>query len=164
MLIAKDDAEDRDMRILVATDGSEFSKHALEECCRLFGDVKDKEIKIISVYEDAYALATEPFAVYPGYCQEVIDASRNEARGFTANAVSLLRKKLDDVEQRISAEVLNGIPEQEIVEKAKEWRADVIVVGSHGRGFLGRMLGSVSDGVVHHAPCSVLVVHGGAEK
>ncbi|MCB1025610.1 MAG: universal stress protein [Acidobacteria bacterium] len=49
--------------------------------------------------------------------------------------------------------------DNEIVEKAKRWNADLIIVGSHGRGFWGRvMLGSISDSLVHHAPCSVLVV------
>jgi nucleotide-binding universal stress UspA family protein len=52
-----------------------------------------------------------------------------------------------------------GMPEQILLETAKEWNADLIVVGSHGRGFWGRMLlGSVTDALVHHAPCSVLVV------
>jgi len=52
-----------------------------------------------------------------------------------------------------------GAPSRMIIESATNWGADLIVVGSHGRGFWGRvMLGSVSDAILHHAPCSVLVV------
>ena len=52
-----------------------------------------------------------------------------------------------------------GATNRVIIETAKDWNADLIVVGSHGRGFWGRtMIGSVSDSVIHHAPCSVLVV------
>lgn len=54
---------------------------------------------------------------------------------------------------------LEGAPETEIVEYAKKWGADLIVVGSHDRPLLERLLlGSISQGVVKHAPCSVLVV------
>lgn len=54
--------------------------------------------------------------------------------------------------------MLNGAADRAIIETAKEWEADLIVVGSHGRGFWGRLTaGSVSDSLVHHAPCSVLV-------
>jgi nucleotide-binding universal stress UspA family protein len=52
-----------------------------------------------------------------------------------------------------------GRPTETITDIAQEWGADLIVVGSHGHDFWGRMtLGSVSDGVIHHAKCSVLVV------
>jgi nucleotide-binding universal stress UspA family protein len=52
-----------------------------------------------------------------------------------------------------------GRPPAEIVKTAKEWPADVIVIGSHGRHGLERaLLGSVAEGVMRHAPCSVLVV------
>lgn len=45
------------------------------------------------------------------------------------------------------------------VNAAKEWPADLIVIGSHGRGGVKRaLLGSVAEGVMRHAPCPVLVV------
>jgi nucleotide-binding universal stress UspA family protein len=57
-----------------------------------------------------------------------------------------------------------GEPPQVICNVAKSWGADLIVVGSHGRKGLGELLlGSVSNYVMHHAPCSVLVVHRGPE-
>ena len=53
-----------------------------------------------------------------------------------------------------------GSPGREICNAAKTWSADLIVVGSHQRKGLREMiLGSVSNYVLHHAPCSVLVVH-----
>lgn len=52
-----------------------------------------------------------------------------------------------------------GTPATEIVRTAREWAADVIVIGSHGRHGLERvLLGSVAEAVMRHAPCSVLVV------
>lgn len=53
-----------------------------------------------------------------------------------------------------------GSPGPVICQLAKTWGADLILVGSHGRQGLGEMLlGSVSNYVVHHATCSVMVVH-----
>ncbi len=53
-----------------------------------------------------------------------------------------------------------GSPGRTICEQAETWQADLIMVGSHGRKGLGELfLGSVSNYVMHHAPCSVMVVH-----
>ena len=61
--------------------------------------------------------------------------------------------------------VWEGEPGESIVEAAVSERADMIVVGSHGRGAVGRFLiGSVSDHVVRNAPCPVLVVRSGTDK
>jgi nucleotide-binding universal stress UspA family protein len=57
--------------------------------------------------------------------------------------------------------VRTGEARQQIIDYATEWPADLIVLGSHGRRGLNRfLLGSVSEGVVRHAPCSVEIVRG----
>ena len=54
---------------------------------------------------------------------------------------------------------LSGVPGWEICELANNWSADLIVIGSRGlKGFKEMFLGSVSNYVTHHAPCSVLIV------
>jgi nucleotide-binding universal stress UspA family protein len=59
--------------------------------------------------------------------------------------------------------VWEGDPGEAIIDAAQAESADMIVVGSHGRGAVGRFLiGSVSDHVVRHASCPVLVVRSGA--
>jgi nucleotide-binding universal stress UspA family protein len=61
--------------------------------------------------------------------------------------------------RRASASVENGDPAQTLLRVAEQREADLIVVGSHGRSGIGRLLlGSVSENVLRHAPCSVLVV------
>jgi universal stress protein A len=52
-----------------------------------------------------------------------------------------------------------GKPADEILAAAREWEADVIVIGTHGRSGVSRLvLGSTADLVVRHAPCPVLVI------
>ncbi len=56
--------------------------------------------------------------------------------------------------------VPEGPPGSEIVEAARQWQADLIVIGSHGRrGIRRALIGSVAEAVVRQGPCSVLVVH-----
>jgi nucleotide-binding universal stress UspA family protein len=152
------------MRILVATDGSEYSKAAIKKCCDMIVDPQKTHVKVISAYEDAYPIAPEPFAISSEFYQEIINAAENQSEEFVSQAADSIRKQFKENALDVSSDILRGSPEQQIVEEAKKWKADLIVVGCHGRGFWGRMLGSVSDAVVHHAPCSVLVVRNGHEN
>ena len=146
------------MKILIATDGSEYSEAAVNECCRMVLRPDDADVLIVSAYENAYPMAAEPFAISADYYQHLDDAVREQANGFLETARDQILTHFPAANFPLKIEVLRGSPAQQIIEKAEEWIADLIVVGSHGRGFWGRMLGSVSNSVVHHASCSVLVV------
>jgi nucleotide-binding universal stress UspA family protein len=149
------------MRVLIATDGSNFSKAAVERACELLIKPAETSVRVVSAFEDTYPIAAEPFAVSADFYQHIIDAAQSQAEHFANEAADMIRSRFKGEAPEISTGVLRGSPEQQIVEEAKNWKADLIVVGSHGRGFWGRMLGSVSDAVVHHAPCSVVVVRDG---
>lgn len=144
------------MKILIATDGSKYSNAAVEECCRMILDPERDEVQVVSVYENAYPITAEPFAMSQEYYEKLDETVRNIASGYVEEVQKSISEKYPKA--KLTTEILHGAPDQQIIERAKEWNADLIVVGSHGRGFWGRLLGSVSDGVVHHAPCSVLVV------
>lgn len=146
------------MKILIATDGSDYSKAAVEICCESLIRQDNANVLIVSAFEDAYPIMAEPFAISAEYYQKVEDAVMEQCETFVEDAAEMVRSRFPAGGFPLTTEVLRGAPDHQIVEKAKEWGADIIVVGSHGRGFWGRLLGSVSDGVVHHAPCSVLVV------
>jgi nucleotide-binding universal stress UspA family protein len=144
------------MKILLATDGSEFSKKAVGMVNAHFSG-KVSEIKVLSVFEAFAPMAAEPFAVSADYYQDLEKAAKDQATSHADQAMAELEKVFAGI--KISKDITMGTPNRVIVDKAEEWGADLIVVGSHGRGFWGRvMLGSVSDAVLHHAPCSVLVV------
>jgi nucleotide-binding universal stress UspA family protein len=144
------------MRVLIATDGSEYSLAAIEQAARFFESTNTSYL-VVSVYEDPMPIAMEPFSGSVDYYQSAIDLARGEAEKNIAVSKERLEKLLGPA-THILTEVLHGFPEQLILGKAEEWAADVVVVGSHGRGFWGRLLlGSVSGAVVHHAKCSVLV-------
>jgi nucleotide-binding universal stress UspA family protein len=78
-----------------------------------------------------------------------------EAQAAADRAAAMLLERASFVVETI---VRQGDPRREIVEAAKDWDAELIVVGSHGRTGLQRLiLGSVAEYVVRHAPCSVEV-------
>jgi hypothetical protein len=83
---------------------------------------------------------------------------------FEADATVALEEAVNEVGKEhpdvaIDARVVHGFPARVLPEMARD--ADLLVVGSHGRGALTEMLlGSVSHGCVHHAPCPVVVVRG----
>lgn len=147
------------MNILIATDGSEFSQSAIDQCCRVYGKADDITLKIISAGEVTTSVPTEPFMVSADYVNEMNAESRRQAHNYAAQAVTQIQKCFPALAINLTSVTELGSPAQIIIAEAEKWHADLIVVGSHGRGFWERMfLGSVSQAVVQHAPCSVLVV------
>lgn len=146
------------MKVIIATDGSDFSRAAIAKFCGLVVKPEDVKIKVVSVYEKLAPMAAEPFAVSAEYYAAMEESARKRCEVYVADAAEQIRQCFPNANIEIGTRTLLGAPGKMIVETAQEWGADLIVVGSHGYGFWSRtLLGSVSDSVVHHAPCSVLV-------
>ncbi len=143
-------------KILVATDGSEFSTAAVKAVA---GDPwpKDTEIKVISVPEFAFWLGE-----YPYFQRVQVEELNQSALDAAKAAVALGKEILSRSKLNVTTEapVDRDAPAKTILQVAKEWGADLIVVGSHGRsGFDRWALGSISESLAMNAHCSVEVVH-----
>ncbi len=144
------------MKILLATDGSKQSDAAIDMLKR-FSFAAGDEAKIITVVDMAVPMAID---IYGGYLPDTTEMEKT-AREHAAKILEETCEKLEGICKNLNmtSEVLFGSPESRIVETAEEFGADLIIVGSHGYSRWERLLlGSVSQSVVHHAPCSVLVV------
>jgi nucleotide-binding universal stress UspA family protein len=146
------------MKILVATDGTEHSRGALDAVLNINLSDRD-EIKIISVVDMAIPPAVDLYGGFLPPTNEFETAVRSNIEKIVEEARRYLQEKILNDKIYISTEMPSGSPESRIVETAEEMKADLIIVGSHGYNRWERLLlGSVSDSVVHHAHCSVLVV------
>lgn len=144
------------MKILIATDGSEYGDAAVNYAANVFGANSRAEFKVVTVLEPAAGTELEMIIEST---EQLLDAHNQlflNAEKVVQEGVKVLK---DSGAVSVEHKVLAGPPARSIVEMADEWNADLIVVGSHGRGFWSRaLLGSVSDSVSKHAKCSVLVV------
>jgi nucleotide-binding universal stress UspA family protein len=144
------------MKILLAVDGSVHSDAAIEEIVKRPWPAETK-VKVITAVEMP-TLMVEPWAIPPGYFEQMEKTLRGAAEDVIKRAMSKL-KTIDDKALKISTEIIEGSPREVIVDEAEKWHADLIVMGSRGLGAWNRLLlGSVSSGVVHHAKCSVEIV------
>lgn len=147
------------MKILIATDGSNYGQAAIDFAANVISRPDNTEVKIISVVEPFALNEIETFIEETDKLADLKNAAAKQAERLGKRITGELREKFHGSKIEISNEVLGGPAARMIVEKAEEWNADLIVVGSHGKGFWERAwLGSVSDRVAHHAPCSVLIV------
>jgi len=146
------------VKILVATDGTKQGEAAIGALSN-FKLTSDDEVRIISVVDMAVPLAIDVYGGYLPDTTELEKASRDNADRVLDIAINAAKAIASRDEINVSGEVLFGSPESRIVETAEKMSADLIIVGSHGYNRWERLLlGSVSDSVVHHAPCSVLIV------
>lgn len=141
------------MKILIGVDDSPHSKAAVDYVRRMVWP-KNTKVVVVSVVQPmvpAYMEIYVPTSLPADVQEELVRAHQ----GIVSNAESSLQGGGLATE----AKVLHGDPRVALVEAAHSERADLIVVGSHGRtGIAKLVMGSVANHVVTHAPCSVLVV------
>jgi nucleotide-binding universal stress UspA family protein len=134
--------------IVVGADGSPTSDIAVAEAVELASKHRAK-LRVVHVTPEV----KESVDFYS--IQEVKEALHDEGREILGKACSLADTKGVEVVGHIVA----GEPEDKLVSFADEYDADLIVMGSHGHsGIVKLLMGSVTEKVVSHAHCSVLVV------
>lgn len=146
-------------RVLVPTDGSETAQKAIAFASRLLGNTSCRITLLSVVEEPVYSafwsdglIAPEVLMPPPEEMREELDAKAEE---MLAESTAPLR----DAGIEVQAKVRFGNPASEIIQEAEEGGYDMVLMGSHGHGALGKfLLGSVSNRVAHHAKCPVLIV------
>ena len=152
------------MRILYATDGTKQSEAAMEMLKR-FRMASGDHIKVVSVIDMAVPMAVDIYGGYLPDSAEFERTARENAGNILTETMNTLNTHFGEPELHITTEVLFGSPESRIVEAAEEFEPDLIVLGSHGyKAWERLLLGSVSDSVLHHVHCSVLIARPPAEN
>lgn len=142
--------------ILLPTDGSSHAEAAAETGLELAA-VHDAAVHVVCVAD------TGPLSDLrlPGDAASAEDAMRSRAQEYVDDVVD--RAEAADVD--VTGAVLEGAPEHEILEYADEVDADVVVMGTRGRGGVHRMaMGSVTDHVVRFGDVPVFVANSGSRS
>lgn len=142
------------MKVLIPIDESKNSRAAIDQALATTWPPGTSFV-VLSVARTPVTLSTEMYAPGLSYDDEVMKAEV-EFRGQLAEKARL---RLAEAGHEAVALVVSGDPRLEITDIAHREQVDQIIIGSHGRTGLTRLLlGSVASYVVSHAPCSVLVV------
>lgn len=153
------------MKILIATGGSDYSFMAVEKACEMVIKPESDELRIISVYQDLVNTSPEPLEISTEQINEIENIGRIHSTEYVLTAEEIIKRYFRDQEVNISMKSVKGEAKKVILDEAEKWKADLIVMGSLGHSFLSRMfLGSVSEAVVRHSKCSVLVVRGEVKR
>jgi nucleotide-binding universal stress UspA family protein len=135
------------MRILLAIDDSKFSEAATQAVIAQHQPL-GTQVNVLNVVDLAIPIPTSFAAGF-----------REESLKHGQEVVRRAGQMLNTAGYTVQTAVEEGDPKSKIIDLAAQWNAELIVVGSHGRKGIDRFLmGSVAEGVVRHAPCSVEIV------
>ncbi|MFC6988592.1 universal stress protein [Haloplanus sp. GCM10025708] len=138
-------------QILVPVDGSEPSEKALDFALEQFPDADVVALTVVDPTDIGYA----SIEATPNTFQKLHEAARKEAERVLGEA----RDRAAERDREIGTETSVGAPSRAIVDYAEEHDVDQIVIGSHGRKGVTRvLLGSVAEAVVRRSPVPVTVV------
>lgn len=137
------------MKILLAIDDSKYSEAAVQALVARH-KLQGLEVRVLHAAEPPTLLTAPEMAEYIPPRE-----SAEEAKALVAKTAGALRS----AGVNVTTAIVQGDPKSVLLDDAKTWGADLIVLGSHGRKGLERFLvGSVSEAVLRHAHCSVEIV------
>lgn len=141
-------------RILVPIDGSATAERALQEAIKLAD--RAARLRLVYVVEEIYSLATE------GYDFIDYDALQQAMRHSGERTLAQAAEKVQRAGKVAETALLEPVGERiaSVIEsEVQRWQADLVVIGTHGRSGLSRLLlGSVAEGVVRIASVPVLLI------
>jgi nucleotide-binding universal stress UspA family protein len=138
------------MKILLGVDNSKFAGDIVRAIASQHR-TENAEVLVLHVLQP---IGPPPPQMDPGYAPE-LEAERQPAKEL----VERVAQELRDAGFKASTRIEIGDIREALIDRAAEWQADLIVVGSHGqRGIQRFLLGSVSEFVARHARCSVEIV------
>lgn len=136
-------------KILLAVDGSEHALQAARYAGDLARQANSEKLRIVVAFDTIPPYLGEP------NLQSVINARLEEAR----NILSAAEQEVGSIPGEVHTELIEGSAAEAILTVARTRESDVIVMGARGLGRIATaVLGSVSQKVVAHAPCPVLIV------
>jgi nucleotide-binding universal stress UspA family protein len=142
------------MKILLAIDGSRFSDAAVEAVVAL-SNAQTAEIHVLHVVEPPSLLVTREMSGADRALDLAWEVELKQAKDLVESTAQQLTSK----GLNATGVLERGDAKSKILEAARDWGADLIVIGSHGRkGLEHFLMGSVSEAVARHARCSVEIV------
>ncbi len=147
-------------KILVPTDGSDTAQKAARYAVGLAKQLNAALIVLSVVDNRSFAAQSVPAADTPMHVTETVDDYLREAAKEYAGEIT---KLCDEIGVRSEVVLRRGHPVEEIVKEAQKSKADLIVIGSHGRSALAAaVVGSIAYGVIHNETVApVLIVRRG---
>ncbi|MCX7593006.1 MAG: universal stress protein [Fischerella sp.] len=154
-------------KILVALDRSAMSKQVFERGLALakMSGANLMLLHVLSMEEEGspYVPMFSSFDYYSGMSEQTLELYQQQLETWKNQSVEILQNlsaQANTAGVNTEFRQMFGSPGSIICDLARSWGADLIVVGRRGRSGLTELfLGSVSNYVLHHAPCSVHVVH-----
>jgi nucleotide-binding universal stress UspA family protein len=142
-------------RIIVPIDGSDTSNKALVAALELARE-RQGRIRLVHVVEElAYLTGYDQFG---GYSGDLIKIMRETGTKVLADGTAIAQSAGVEVDSVLYDNFGERLPEV-VADEARKWKADLIVVGTHGRRGVGRiLLGSGAEQIIRMAPVPVLVV------
>lgn len=145
--------------VLIATDGSDGANEAIRFLLSL-PLVRNTKVRLLSAVESTPYPASAPKMIR-AQLKGMIAQLERERRAEVEKVLDRAARELKAKVTRLTRSMPTGHPAREIVAAAASFDADLVVVGARGLGGMKRLLlGSVSERVLHHARCPVLIVKG----
>jgi len=145
------------MKVLIAVDNTVDSENTIRA---VIDGIRHEETEVVVLHVLQPVEPSAPPEMAQGYAPELEDA-KQAARAFVERVADKLRKN----GFALQTEVRIGDVTQTILNRAAEWQADLIIVGSHGqRSIRDFLLGNVAESIARRASCSVAIVRPSASR
>ena len=147
-------------KILVPVDGSRASTQGLREALRLARDQKAR-LRIVHIVDES-ALAQYPEAI--DATGQILDTFIDDGKKTLKNAMALAKRQGINAECVLHEKLFGSLSDL-ILKEAKEWKSDIIVLGTHANtGIKHLLLGSNAEEIARSSRIPVLIVHSAPEE